>query len=210
MKFGPFDILFPPALALVVLALGWISVRPIYAGRPLPSHVKKLILYGSLFALGMAYSMAIVAMFNLRRPLWIVLTAFWAMLLGLIAWWRFRQKKGIVKDANRPISGVLSEIIPAVGLLITLIGGAVEWEYIFRGEGRWWVGLLWIVGIILSVAAARHNRRATVIPVLRALVVLLILGAIAERTMPALVAVIVSGLALLLFEKFWRVASDNR
>jgi len=92
MKLDPFDIFFPAIIAAVFLALGWISSIRI-AGGPLSSQMKKGLLYGFFFVLGMGYSMAIVAMFGLPRPLWIMLTVAWAMLLASIAWWRYRRSR---------------------------------------------------------------------------------------------------------------------
>jgi hypothetical protein len=210
MKLDPFDILAPGIIALVFLALGWISSRSIAGGGPLSSQMRKGLFYGFFFVLGMGYSMAVVAMFGWPRFLWIVFTVAWALLLASIAWWRYRQTRTEPETPHKPVSAVLAEGIPALGLMICVIAGAVEWEYIFEGQGRWWVGVLWLVGVAVSILAARQNRRTTVIVVLRGVVGLLIIGAIAERTPPALVAAIVLGLALLLLEKFWHGNPNGR
>jgi hypothetical protein len=167
--------------------------------------MKMILGYGFFFVLGTLYSIAFVVMFAWPRPLWIVFTVAWALLLVSIAWWRYRQgqSQAAPEIPRRPVSAVLAEGIPAGSLLICVIAAAVEWESIFEGQGRWWVGVLWLVGVAASIIAARHNRRTTVIVVLRGVVALLIVGAIAQRTHSALVAAGVSGLALLLLEKFW-------
>ncbi len=209
MKLDPFDILAPPIIALVFLALGWISSRNIAGGRPLSSQMKKGLFYGFFFVLGMGYSMAIVAMLDWPRPTWIVLTVAWALLLALVAWRRTRRVSAS-EIRGKSISAVLAEGIPALGLMLCVIGGAIEWEYIFEGQGRWWVGLLWLMGVAAMVALAGRNRRTTVIVVLRGVVALLIIGAIAERTLPTVIAAAVSGLVLLLLEKLWHSGSDSR
>lgn len=210
MKLDPFDIFAPGILALIFLALGWISSRSIAGGGPLSSQMRKGLFYGFFFVLGMGYSMAVVAMFGWPRPLWIVFTVAWALLLASIAWGRYRQTRTEPETPRKPVSVVLAEGIPALGLLISVIAGAVEWEYIFEGQGRWWVGVLWLAGVGASIVAARHNRRTTVIVVLRGVLALLIIGAIAQRTPPALVAAAISGLALLLLEKFWHGNPNGR
>jgi hypothetical protein len=172
--------------------------------------MKKVLFYGFFFVLGMSYSMAIVAMAGLPRYLWIVFTLVWAGLLGSIAWWRYRKTQTAPQTQRRPISTVLAEGLPALGLLVSVIGSAVEWEFIFGGQGRWWVGVLWLLGVLASILAARQNRRTTVIVVLRGAVALLVVGAIAQRTPPALVAAGVFGLALVLLEKCWRSTPVNR
>jgi hypothetical protein len=171
--------------------------------------MKKGLFYGFFFVLGMGYSMAVVAMFGWPRPLWIIFTVAWALLLALIAWWRYRQTQSVSEAPHKPISAVLAEGLPALGLMMTVIGGAVEWEYIFEAQGRWWVGLLWLIGVAATIALARRNRRTTVIVVLRGVVALLIIGAIAQRTSPALIAAAISGLILLLLQKLWHRTPDT-
>src|SRR6202023_1612313 len=95
------------------------------------------------------------------------LMGMWGFLIAATAWWRYRRSLAAPEIPRRPISTVLAEGIPAIGLLISVICGAVEWEYIFEGQGRWWVGLLWLAGVAASILAARQNRRTTVIMVPR-------------------------------------------
>lgn len=205
MKLDPFDILLPPVLALIFLALGWTSLRTTAGGRPLSPQMKKGLLYAFLFVLGMGYSMAFVAMFSWPRPLWIVFTVAWALLLTLIAWWKYHFAQ---RSPSRVFTAI-AEGLPALGLLMAIAGGAVEWEYIFTGQGRWWVGFLWVIGIAAMIATAGRNRRTTVIVVLRGIVALFVIGAIAQRTSPALIAAAISGLILLILEKLWHTTSDN-
>jgi hypothetical protein len=206
MKLDPFDIILPPVVASIFLGLGWTSSRAIAGGGPLSSHMKKMLFYSSLFVLGMGYSMSFVVMLGWPRPLWIVFTATWALLLMLMAWWRHRSPE---KSADR-IFITIAEGFPALILLIAIAGSAVQWEYILRGQGRLWVGLLWLTAAVAMIFTAGRERRITVIVVLRGIVALLVIGAAAERTPAAIIAAVVSGLSLLLLEKLWRATPEAK
>ena len=212
MKLDLLDVLMPIFIALGFLALGWTSTRTIFAGRPLPSHMEKALIYGSVFMLGGGYLMLFGGQLNWPHPVLFASIGAWGVFVASIAWLRYRrsQSQNAPEIQRRPISTVLAEGIPALALLICVIAGAVEWESIFEGQGRWWVGVLWLAGVAASILAARHNRRTTVIVVLRGVVALLIIGAIAQRTPPALVVAGVSGLALVLLEKFWHSNPNGR
>ena len=151
----------------------------------------------------MGYLMMLGSSFNWPEPLVFAAIGAWVILLGAIAWWRYRLSQAAGEKLRRSASTVLAEGVPALGLMISVIGGAAEWEYIYEGQGRWWVGLLWIGSAIAFVLAARRNLRVTVILVIRGLFALLIVGAIAQRTTAAFIAAGVSGLVLLLSEKLW-------
>lgn len=196
-----FDLLFPAILSCVFFVVVWMSDRTIMKGQPLTRHMRRTLLYGFFFVLGTLYSMSIVAMFGLPRPLWIVFTVAWALLLVSIAVWRYRRARTVPESPRSQVSAVLAEGIPALGLLLCVIAAAVEWEFISKGQGRWWVGLLWLAGVVGSIVAARRNRRTTVIGVLRGVLALVIIGAIVQRTLPALVAAGALGLVLVLLEK---------
>jgi hypothetical protein len=198
------DAVMPFLIALVFLALGWFSTRAIYAGRELPSHMKKALIYGFFFILGTSYLMLFAGKLNWSDPVLFTAIGGWGALLCSIAW-RYRR----AEKPNSRVFTVLAEGLPALGLLMAVAGGAVEWEYILRGHGRWWVGLLWLIGVAAMIATAGRNRRITIIVVLRGIVALLVIGAIAQRTSPAFIAAAVSGLILLILEKLWHVTSDN-
>jgi hypothetical protein len=210
MRLNPFDIFLPVVIAMVFLALGWASLRPLWVGRPLPTHMKKALSYGFLLVLGGCYLMLIGARLNWPHTAILAAIGAWFVLLAAIAWWRYRQKRTPPATPRKPVSTVFAEGTPALALLICVVAGAVEWEYIFKGQGRWWVGLLWLAGVAASILAARHNRRTTVIFVLRGVVALLVIGAISQWTSAAFIAAAISGLALLLLEKFWRSNPDGR
>jgi len=199
-------------LALVFLALSWTYMRSLNLGRPLRPIQRKMLFYSFIFALGMCYLMLLVGDMHWPKSLLFPMIGIWGGVVGFVAWWRYRQSQSQTAPEvpRRPVSTVLAEGIPALGLLICVIAGAVEWEYIFEGQGRWWVGVLWLAGVAASILAARQNHRTTVIVVLRGVVGLLIVGAIAQRTPPALVVAGVSGLALVLLEKFWHSKPNGK
>jgi hypothetical protein len=199
-------------ITLIFLGLSWSYMRSINVGRPLRPIQRKMLFYGFIFVLGMGCMMLLVTDLHWPKQLLFTLIGIWGVLVAATAWWRYRQSQSQTAQEvpRRPVFTVLAEVIPALGLMMCVIAGAVEWESIFEGQGRWWVGVLWLAGVAASILAARHNRRTTVIVVLRGVVALLIIGAITQRKPPALVAAAVSGLALLLLEKFWRVAHPLR
>jgi hypothetical protein len=80
-----------------------------------------------------------------------------------------------------------------------LIGSAIEWGRILGEQGRWFVGLLWIVGAAVAILVAR-NRRTTIIVGLHGLVALLAVGAVAQRSYPGLIVASICGLAVLIRE----------
>lgn len=199
-------------LALIFLVLSWSYMRSLNLGRPLRPIQKKMLFYSFIFALGMCYLMLLAGDMHWPKSLLFPVIGIWGGVVGFVAWWRYRQSQSQTAPEvpRRPVSTVLAEVIPALGLLICVIAGAVEWEYIFEGQGRWWVGVLWLAGVAVCILAARQNRRTTVIMVLRGVVALLIIGAITQRKPPALVAAAVFGLALLLLEKFWHSNPNSR
>jgi hypothetical protein len=199
-------------ITLIFLALSWSYMRSINVGRPLRPIQRKMLFYGFIFVLGMGCVMLLVTDLHWPKQLLFPLIGIWGVLVAATAGWRYRQSQSQAAPEvpRRPVSIVLAEVIPALGLMICVIAGAVEWEYIFEGQGRWWVGVLWLAGVAVSILAARQNRRTTVIVVLRGVVALLIIGAITQRKPPALVAAAVSGLTLLLLEKFWHSNPNGR
>jgi hypothetical protein len=204
------DIAVAFLLTGIFTLLAWSYARFLRRGEPLTPSMRRGISYSSLFALGMMFLMMFAGRFHWAKWLLFTLIGLWGVLVISIAWWRYRQSQTTREIPRRPVSTVLAESLPTIGLLISVIAGAVEWESIFEGQGRWWVGVLWLAGVAASILAARQNRRTTVIIVLRGVVALLIIGAIAQRTPPALVAAVVLGLALLLLEKFWHSNPNGR
>ena len=60
-------------------------------------------MYGFFFVLAMCCSMAVVAMLSWPRPLWIIFTVAWALLLISTAWWwtsAVPEKRGWRDDSS--------------------------------------------------------------------------------------------------------------
>jgi ABC-type Fe3+ transport system permease subunit len=93
MSIDLIDVFGPPAVALVVLALCWLSGRSINMGHRLSAIQKKMIWYAPLLVLGVGY-LALIARI-LRWPDWIMYTmiAGWGVVLALIAWRLHRRNQ---------------------------------------------------------------------------------------------------------------------
>ncbi|HEV2177376.1 MAG TPA: hypothetical protein VGW33_09265 [Terriglobia bacterium] len=80
--------------ALLFLAIVWIWGRVfVMRGRPLSSVQKKMLGYGFLFMLGLAYTMTFAVWFKWPHPLMWGIIAGWGVLVGFTAWWRHRREK---------------------------------------------------------------------------------------------------------------------
>ena len=90
MRFTLLDVSLPLLVAVGFYLLGLASLRPIYAGRELPGYMKKTLFYGFFFVLGMGYLMMVGSSFNWPEPLVFAAIGAWVILLGAIAWWRYR------------------------------------------------------------------------------------------------------------------------
>jgi len=172
--------------------------------------MKKTLAYGFFFMLGASYLMLFGGQLNWPHPILFVAIGAWGVLLTSVAWWRYRHAQAVSETLHTRYSTVLAEFFPALGLMISAIGSAVELEYIFRGLGRWWVGLLWVAAVAAFIVAARHSRRTTIIVALRGVVALFVIDAIVQRTAAALATAGLCGLTLLLLEKFWHGDSASR
>lgn len=210
MRIDPVDLLGPPVIALVFLLLSWSAGRSIRRGQPLTSGMRKVLFYGFLFVLGTLYSIAFDAMLGSKRPLWIALTAAWALLLAIVAWRRSKKPDEALKHPHEPISRQVAEGLPVVAMLVCLIGAAIDWEMIYEGQGRWPFGVLWIAGVFATIWLAGRHRRTTVIVSLRAFVVLLAIGAIARHSLPASIVAIAVACALFSLQKFWPSNPNGR
>jgi hypothetical protein len=78
----------PPISLGIYLLLAWSQIRAINRGRAFSPIQRDLLRYSTLFWLATIYSMAAVKIFQWPRPLWIVFSLVWAVLLGWIAWYR--------------------------------------------------------------------------------------------------------------------------
>jgi hypothetical protein len=71
-------------------------------GGPLTRFQKALLFYGFLFICGSLYSVAIATAFRLSNVVWIVSMSILAVLLGTIAWQRYKgaQEHGDRNSGN--------------------------------------------------------------------------------------------------------------
>lgn len=204
------QVLFPPLLGVALLLIGWSYGRSIRGRRPFTPAMKAITAYGVFFVVGTTYFMAwgpelgsILGVAPNRA--WIVPSLPWGLTLGYIAWTKRRQHTATVaKNPPESTRASLAESLPLVGLLVCLIGAAVEWEFVARGQGHLLIALLWMVGVAAAIGLARRNRRATVVTALRAFLGLLVVGALAQWSLPGLIAAGATAVVLLLLEKLWK------
>lgn len=86
------DIFFPPTGAAIVALLAFLYFRGINLGKPLSVFQKTLLVYGFWFCLGFACSIAVDAAFRWPDIVWIAFTIVWGMLLGVVAWRRYKLR----------------------------------------------------------------------------------------------------------------------
>ena len=84
------------ALCLIPLFAGgmyrvyaWIHYRKINRDAPLTAHQRELTKFLTWFVIGMGYAMVFTAVFSWPKPIWLLLTLFW----GLILWTVYRKKR---------------------------------------------------------------------------------------------------------------------
>lgn len=80
-------------VSVIFIALAWLYMRSINAGRPLRPIQREMLLYGFLFVFGMGSAMLLIA--DLRGPkrLLFPIIGLWGVLLAAVAWWRHRNLK---------------------------------------------------------------------------------------------------------------------
>jgi hypothetical protein len=87
------DVLVATSLALIFLLLAWLWGRATSAGKPLNPFKRRLLFYGFAFVLGMGYIMTFFADLRWPRTLLFPALACWGVLLGSVAWIRYRRQK---------------------------------------------------------------------------------------------------------------------
>jgi hypothetical protein len=111
MRFTLLDVSLPLLGAISFVLLAWASLRRVYAGRELPGYMKKTLFYGFFFALGMCYLMMFGGGFNWPDPLLFAAIGAWGILLGVIAWSRYRlshtagEKSVVERNGDASSSG---------------------------------------------------------------------------------------------------------
>jgi len=83
-------------VALFVL-MGWGWCRTVRLGKPMTTRQKAMLLYSSVFMLGLSYSMMFSSWFKWPHPaMWTIIAA-WGVLLIIVAILRHQRKR-----LNRP------------------------------------------------------------------------------------------------------------
>jgi hypothetical protein len=198
------DLLGPPVLVLVFALLAWASDRAITGGRPLTPHMRNTLLYGSVFLLGGSYSMALASAFHWGNGPMFSLIAGWGIAVIVFAVWRYRRRvSSALKSAKSPPRTKLSHGLPVVGVLVSLVMSAIEWEFVAEGQGHLWQALAWTAALAASIWLARQNRRAAVVMALRVFLVLGVIGAIGHPSVTLVVALGVVAIVYFLIERLW-------
>lgn len=197
------DLLAPPFVALVFLGMSWAYGHLIRGARPFTPLMRGMMAYGSLFVVGALYAVGIGTALG-SRGAWIVLaSAAWGLAIAFGAWRRHARtwaaSPGISGPAQRKTN--LRQGLAVVTLLISLIVASVEWDFVFVRQGHLLAALLWSAGVLGSILLAYGNRRTTVSVALRAYLVLAVIGAIAERSLPGIVLAACAGVVLFVLQR---------
>jgi len=91
MTFDLVDFLVPVGVALAFLCLCWLYALGVRGGRPLTSFMRRTLIYGPLFVLGLGYLMMFAGNLHWPRTVLFVLIALWGAVVVLLAWWRYRR-----------------------------------------------------------------------------------------------------------------------
>ena len=86
------DFLIATGLALTFFLLAWLWGRTTSAGKPLNTFKKGFLIYGFTFVLGMGYIMVLVADLKWPRTLLFPAIGCWGVVLGFVAWLRYRRQ----------------------------------------------------------------------------------------------------------------------
>ena len=209
------NLLGPPIMALVYfgLCLGW--ARSVRRGRPLTPFQRLMLTYSVLVMLGLGYAMAfggpLGAVLHMSpKRAWIPVSIAWALALAGIAWWRHKQNERLAGDEHPkvPVRVYFSVGLPFLGVLVSLVMGAIEWNFVAEGQGHLWQALAWTAALAACIWLAGKNRRVVVVMAFRVFLVLGVIGAIGHPTPVALVAVGVVAVAYFLIERLWPKHSD--
>jgi hypothetical protein len=209
----PFGQLFFPLAGVALwILLTWTWGRTVRAGKPFTPGMKKLLVFGSLFLLGLLYLLAWNSQLALAvgfpgRLVWIPLSVVWGIVLAFFAWRKYRRERASSGTSAKLDSPIFVESLARAGLLVALIGAALEWVFVVEKEGHLWLALLWTAACVAMIFLAKRDRRGAVLAALRLLVLLAVLGAISRPSLRAAAAVVVLGVVLLLTQKLWAAAT---
>lgn len=206
MTVDVFDFIMPVALSAAFLGLSWTSMRSINGGRPLRAVQRGMLIYGSLFVLGAGYLAFTGSALGLRLDGWVILFAAWGAFLTFVAWYRHRRWHAASGKPSNPAErrARLRQGFAVVALLVTLVIATIEWDFVWEHQDHWLAVSLWSAGVVGSILLAYGNRRTTVIVTLRAYLVLMVIGVIAEHQTAALIFLAIAAAVYLGLEKLWK------
>ncbi len=96
------DFLVATGLVLIFVLLSWAYGRVLSGGRPLNPFKRRLLIYASLFAMGMIYLMLLVSDLRWPKALLFPLIGLWAVTVGFVAWFRYRREKAQHEREHQP------------------------------------------------------------------------------------------------------------
>jgi len=91
MRFELLDFLVPVGVALAFLCLCWLYALGVRGGRLLTPFMRRTLVYGPLFVLGLGYLMMFAGNLHWPPTLLFLLIALWGAVVVLLAWWRCRR-----------------------------------------------------------------------------------------------------------------------
>jgi hypothetical protein len=100
------DFLVVTGLIAVFVLLSWAYGRVLSGGRPLNRFKRRLLIYATLFIAGMSYLMLIVSDLDWSKELVFPLIGLWAVIVGLVAWWRYRRGGGRIRGRDTNLSEI--------------------------------------------------------------------------------------------------------
>jgi DMSO/TMAO reductase YedYZ heme-binding membrane subunit len=96
------DFFVATALILIFVLLSWVYGRGLSGGRTLNPFKRRLLIYASIFAAGMIYLMLVVSDLHWRKELVFPLIGLWAIVVGLVAWFRYRRERAHRASEHQP------------------------------------------------------------------------------------------------------------
>jgi hypothetical protein len=204
------DLIIGNGGVLVYLLLGWGWLRSVNGGRSLRPSQKKMLLYSFVFILGMVYLMMFGSWLHLPPVVWFIAIGVWGVVLVLILWRRHKRTKrlGAEERATVPARVYFSVGLPFLGVLVSLIMSAIEWDFVAEGQGHVWQALAWTAALAASIWLARQNRRAAVVMAFRVFLVLGVIGALGHPSAAVFVALGLVAVVYFLIERLWPKPSN--
>jgi hypothetical protein len=198
----PLFLLAPPVLGGIAVLLGFGSIRVL--ARSGTFAARRLLGFLFIFITGELY--IIFWQEQIGKLLhwdsaWILLILFWFVGLAFEFWRGRRQSISEEAPRGHHEGNGISAVLVFLALLFCLIATSVELELTLKGQGHIAVALIWVVASIFGIVRTWRNKKTIVVLVLRTMFVLILLGAIAQRSIAAGITLLVIGGILALAER---------